>query len=49
MKRNLIFLGTGTSQGVPVIGCSCPVCKSKNNKDNRLRSSVILQLNKKKF
>ena len=49
MKRNLIFLGTGTSQGVPVIGCSCPVCKSKNNKDNRLRSSVILQLNKKKI
>jgi phosphoribosyl 1,2-cyclic phosphate phosphodiesterase len=49
MKRNLIFLGTGTSQGVPVIGCSCPVCKSKNIKDNRLRSSVLLQLNKKKI
>ena len=49
MKRNLIFLGTGTSQGVPVIGCTCSVCKSKNNKDNRLRSSVLLQLNKKKI
>ena len=49
MKRNLIFLGTGTSQGVPVIGCSCSVCKSKNNKDNRLRSSVLLQLKKKKI
>jgi len=49
MKRNLTFLGTGTSQGVPVIGCTCLVCKSKNNKDNRLRSSVLLQLNKKKI
>ena len=47
MKNTLTFLGTGTSQGVPVIGCSCSVCKSKNNKDNRLRSSVLLQLNKK--
>lgn len=38
----LKFLGTGTSQGVPVIGCSCEVCTSGNPKDSRLRSSVMI-------
>lgn len=39
---NITFLGTGTSQGVPMIGCSCEVCTSVNPKDNRLRSAVWL-------
>ncbi|WP_304342778.1 MBL fold metallo-hydrolase [Chryseobacterium koreense] len=38
----LKFLGTGTSQGVPVIGCNCEVCISKNPKDRRFRSSVMV-------
>lgn len=45
----LEFLGTGTSQGVPVIGCKCPVCTSEDARDNRLRSSVFVTVNDVKF
>lgn len=38
----LTFLGTGTSTGVPQIGCSCKVCTSGDPRDNRLRASVIV-------
>ncbi|RZK27029.1 MAG: MBL fold metallo-hydrolase, partial [Hymenobacter sp.] len=38
----LTFLGTGTSSGVPMIGCTCPVCRSLDFRDQRLRVAVHL-------
>jgi phosphoribosyl 1,2-cyclic phosphate phosphodiesterase len=40
---SLTFLGTGTSVGVPVIGCKCAVCTSQDPRNRRLRSSVWLR------
>lgn len=39
------FLGTGTSQGIPVIACNCHVCLSENEKDKRLRTSLMVTVN----
>ena len=45
----LTFLGTGTSQGVPVVACGCEVCNSKDKHDNRLRTSVLIETDKAVF
>jgi phosphoribosyl 1,2-cyclic phosphate phosphodiesterase len=39
----ITFLGTGTSSGVPMIACGCEVCTSRDKKDNRLRSSILVE------
>jgi riboflavin kinase/FMN adenylyltransferase len=45
MEGQLTFLGTGTSMGVPTLGCNCAVCTSADPHDRRLRPSVLLQWN----
>ena len=42
-KARLTFLGTGTSQGVPIIGCRCEVCTSDDLRDKRFRASVLVE------
>ncbi len=39
----ITFLGTGTSHGVPMLGCSCAVCRSSDKHDKRYRSSLMLE------
>jgi phosphoribosyl 1,2-cyclic phosphate phosphodiesterase len=48
-KLKVTFLGTGTSQGVPVIACPCPVCNSPDERDKRLRTSVFIETGDKKI
>lgn len=43
MKTNLTTLGSGTSSGVPMVGCKCPVCRSADPRDKRLRASALVE------
>ncbi len=45
MAFKVSFLGTGTSQGVPLIACTCKVCNSSDSRDKRLRSSIKIDYN----
>ena len=44
MQARLTFLGTGTSHGIPMIGCACAVCQSTDPHDNRTRPSIYLEV-----
>lgn len=49
LKIKVTLTGTGTSQGVPLIGCHCEVCSSADPRDRRLRSSALLQISGRNF
>lgn len=46
-KNTLIILGSGTSTGIPMLGCQCEVCTSKKSENQRTRTSILLQINGK--
>lgn len=45
MQMRIVFLGTGTSTGIPVIGCHCDVCRSLDPRDKRTRTSALIEYN----
>ncbi len=49
MSIKITFLGTGTSQGVPIVACDCDVCISADSRDKRLRSSILVETEKTRF
>ncbi len=49
MNNEFLFLGTGGSSGIPMIGCNCAVCTSSDSHNKRTRPSGLVTINKKKF
>jgi phosphoribosyl 1,2-cyclic phosphate phosphodiesterase len=49
LSIKITFLGTGTSQGVPIVACDCDVCISPDSRDKRLRSSILVETEKTRF
>ncbi|MFA6235859.1 MAG: MBL fold metallo-hydrolase [Bacteriovorax sp.] len=47
-SNSIIFLGTGTSTGIPMIGCTCSVCTSLDHRDQRMRTSIFIETKKGK-
>lgn len=43
---DILFMGTGTSYGIPMVGCDCAVCRSKDPRDHRLRTSTLIRAGK---